>query len=76
MSITIKLTEDQTLVIDADAEAWDKAYQEALDSGGVIKVHDSQGKTLAINPQQILFWEEAPDPEPVPAEDARQAQPA
>jgi hypothetical protein len=77
MSIRIKLVEDQVLVIDADADAWDRAYQEALEKGGVVKVHDAQGRTLAINPRQILFWEEAPDAqEPTPGAAARQAQPA
>lgn len=77
MSIRIKLASDQVLVIRADAEAWSRAYRHALDSNSVIEVHGSDGRTLAINPHQILFWEEAPDEagqDQAPA--GRQAQPA
>lgn len=77
MSIRIKLAEDQVLVIRANAEEWARAYREALDNNGVIQVHRADGRTLAINPHQILFWEEAPD---AAAQDqaasSRQAQPA
>jgi hypothetical protein len=77
MSIKIKLNEDQVLVVRADPEQWAKAYQRALDSNSVIEVHDAEGRTLAINPHQIQFWEEVPDgPEPDQAPEARQAQPA
>ena len=61
MSIKIKLVEDQVLVIRANADEWTKAYTKALESNSVIEVHDGNGRTLAINPHQILFWEEAPD---------------
>jgi len=39
----------------------------------VIEVHDPDGRTLAINPHQILFWEQVPHEGP---SEARQAQPA
>lgn len=73
MPIRIKLTEDQTLVIRADADAWAKAYKSALDNNSMIEVHED-GRTLAINPRQILFWEEIPDQGSVA--EVRQAQPA
>jgi len=74
MSIKIKLTEDHVLVVRADAAEWAQAFRNALETNSVIEVHDSGGRTLAINPHQILYWEEAPEPEPAPT--ARQAQPA
>jgi len=73
MPIRIKLTEDQILVIRADADEWAKAYKRALDNNSMIEVHED-GRTLAINPRQILFWEEIPEQDQ--AVEARQAQPA
>jgi len=73
MSIKIKLTEGQVLVIRADAEKWARAFRNALETNSAIEVHGSDGRTLAINPHQILFWEEIPDEAPAPV---RQAQPA
>jgi hypothetical protein len=79
MSIRIKLSEDQVLVIRANTEEWAKAYKRALDNNSVIEVHDA-GRTLAINPKQILFWEEVPEEddssEEDPAPDPVQHQPA
>jgi hypothetical protein len=64
MSIRIKLAEeDQILVIRADADEWAKAYKNAVDNNGVIEVHQ-EGRTLAINPRQIVFWEQIPDQNP------------
>ncbi len=74
MPIRIKLTEDQTLLIRANGDEWAKAYKNALDNNSMIQVHED-GRTLAINPRQILFWEEVPE-EPGPVAEARQAQPA
>lgn len=74
MPIRIKLTEDQVLVIKANGDEWAKAYKHALENNGMIQVHED-GRTLAINPRQILFWEELPE-EQDPAAEARQAQPA
>jgi hypothetical protein len=62
MSIRIKLSEDQVLVVRVDAGEWSKAYQKALDHNGMIEVHDGD-RTLAINPRRVLFWEEIRDPD-------------
>lgn len=76
MSIRIQLTEDQKLLVHADPEEWARAYRHALEKSGMIEVHGRDGRTLAINPHQILFWEEAPDEAGEdPAPTARQAQP-
>jgi len=71
MSIKIKLVEDQVLVVRVDAGEWSRAFRKALETNSVIEVHDSDGRTLAINPHHILFWEEIPDEAP-----ARQTQAA
>jgi hypothetical protein len=65
MPIRIKLIEDQVLLIRADAGEWARAYKSALDHNSMIEVHEGR-RTLAINPRQILFWEEIPDEQPVP----------
>jgi hypothetical protein len=62
MPIRIKLREEsQPLVIRVDADEWAKAYRQALDNNGMIEVQED-GRTLAINPHQILFWEEITEP--------------
>lgn len=76
MSIRIQLAEERVLVVHADPEEWARAYRHALETNGVIEVHRNDGRTLAINPHQILFWEEAPDEEDPTPSAPRQAQPA
>jgi len=76
VSIKIRLTEQQVLMIRANADEWARAFKDALASNGVIEVHDSDGRTLAINPHQILYWEEAPDGPEQDQAPAREAQPA
>jgi hypothetical protein len=71
------LRDDRVLVVRASAEAWGRAYRRALEDNGMIEVHGSDGRTLAINPHQVVFWEEAPDDAGQdPAPRPRQAQPA
>jgi hypothetical protein len=73
MPIRIKLTDDQVLLIRADSDEWARAYKNALENNGMIEVHEGE-RTLAINPRQILFWEEIPDRDP--AAEAELPQPA
>jgi hypothetical protein len=44
-----------------DSDEWTRAFQNALRTSTPIEIHDPDGRTLAINPHQILFWEEIPD---------------
>lgn len=77
MPIKIKLTEDQVLMVRVDADEWARAFRDALESNSAIEVHGSDGRTLAVNPHHILFWEEVPEgAERNPAPASRQAQPA
>ncbi len=73
MPIRIKLSEDQVLLIRVDAEEWARAYKNALDNNSMIEVHEG-GRTLAVNPRQILFWEEMPEDDPIAS--TQQPQPA
>jgi hypothetical protein len=73
MPIRIKLIEDQTLEIRVDASEWARAYKSALDNNSMIEIHEGD-RTLAINPRQILFWEEVPDRAVIP--EAQLSQPA
>jgi hypothetical protein len=73
MPIRIKLIEDQILEIRADATEWARAYKSALDNNSAIEIHEGE-RTLAINPRQILFWEEIPDRAATP--EAQLPQPA
>jgi len=73
MPIRIKLKEEeQPLTIRVNAEEWAKAYRRALDNNGMIEVQED-GRTLAINPRLIVFWEEIPEQDQAAA---RQVQPA
>ena len=78
MSIRIRLAEDETLVIQANPDEWSRAYTRALGSDSMIQVHGRDGRVLAINPHQILFWEEVPEGGAVadPAPASPEAQPA
>ena len=65
------------LVLRVDAKEWARAFRAALEDNSMIEVHGSDGRTLAINPHQIVFWEEIPDEAAQdPAAAGRQAQPA
>lgn len=67
-TIRIKLSDEQLLAVrNVDAEAWTRAFRNALKANSAIEVHDPDGRTLAINPHQILFWEEVPEERPAPA---------
>jgi len=60
--INIKLIEDQVLAIrHVDVDEWRRAFKNALNASRPIDVRDPDGRTLAINPHQILFWEEVPE---------------
>jgi hypothetical protein len=60
VSIRIRLIEDEVLVVQADPKEWSRAYKNALEDDGMIHIHGSSGRTLAVNPRQILYWEEVP----------------
>lgn len=73
-TIKIKLADDQVLSVRrVDADAWKRAFANALNANTAIEVHDPDGRTLAINPHQILFWEEVPEDS---VQVGRQPQPA
>lgn len=73
-TIRIKLADEQLLdVRHVDPDAWMRAFRNALNSNTAIEVHDPDGRTLAINPHQILFWEQVPEEDPAAAP---QTQPA
>ena len=75
MAIKIKLLQGETLTIRIDADTWDRAFQSALQTGGMIQVHSEDGRVLAINPQQVVYLEEVPDA-PAEQEEARHPEPA
>lgn len=56
--IKIKLVEDEVLVVRVDADEWTRAFHNALRNDHPIKVRGPEGRTLAINPHKVLFWEE------------------
>jgi len=62
VSVKIRLTEGEELTLDVDVAEWTKAFEEALANDKSLRVVDSSGKALVINPQSILYYvEDAPD---------------
>jgi hypothetical protein len=56
MPLALYLTEDREIRLDVDPEAWTKAFENALAHGEVVQVQETSGRTLSINPQQVLYW--------------------
>jgi hypothetical protein len=71
--IKVRLTEGEELLIDVNLDEWNKAFQRAAASNGMLEIEDSRGRVLAINPDRVLFLEEVSQEEREPT---RQAQPA
>jgi hypothetical protein len=61
MPLRIKLTEGQELLVDVDLEEWNRAFQRATANHEMVEIQDSQGRILAINPQQVMYLEQAPE---------------
>lgn len=75
MPLALYMTEDRELRLNVDPEAWAKAFKQALANDGVIEIRNPQGRTLSINPRQVLYWvvpeedEATPEAAPRPPQD-------
>lgn len=59
MPIRIRLAEGDTLYVDVDLAEWNEAFQTAVAAGTMIEIAGDDGRVLGINPQQVLYLEEA-----------------
>jgi hypothetical protein len=60
MSVRIKLTNGE-LIVDVDPGEWHRAFSRAMQNDVPLEIESADGRVLGINPQQILYWEEAPE---------------
>jgi hypothetical protein len=61
MALKVRLSDGITVVVNDDLEAFRKKYQAALAENTLLDVTNGDGKTRVLNPQQILYFEEAED---------------
>jgi hypothetical protein len=65
MAIKIKLSTGEEIVVrGALLNEINQAFSRALAQDQALEIRNSSGKTLALNPRQILSLEQIPDPVP------------
>lgn len=62
MALKVRLSDGITVVVNEDLEEFRKKYQKALADNALLDVTNGNGKTRVLNPQQILYFEEAEGP--------------
>jgi hypothetical protein len=62
MALKVRLSDGITVAVNEDLEDFRKKYQKALADNTVLDVTNGHGKTRVLNPQQILYFEEAEEP--------------
>lgn len=83
MAVRVQLNDGVELILRVGLEEMREAYRRAVDNNQLLEVESADGKTRAVNPNQILFFEKieedaggdvadqaremAPDSGPVPA---------
>lgn len=72
MAIRMRLAAGETVTAEGTLEEIEARLARALREGGVVRVRDTRGRRLSVNPAQVLYLEEAgdwsaslPRPEPV-----------
>jgi hypothetical protein len=68
VAVRVRLSDGINLIVHADLAEFSKAYQEALKKTELLEVENGNGKARVLNPQQILYFEDA-DGEAVSDED-------
>ena len=62
MAVRARLSDGINLILNADLEQFTKDYQEALKNNRLLEVENGSGRMRVINPQQILYFEDASEP--------------
>jgi hypothetical protein len=57
--VKARLSDGISLILNIDLEEFTKSYQEALKKNVLLEVENGDGKMRVINPQQILYFEDA-----------------
>jgi hypothetical protein len=61
MAVRVQLSDGVELFVRVSLEDMRKAYQTALDNNQLLEIESGNGKTRAVNPNQILYFEEVED---------------
>jgi hypothetical protein len=59
VALKVRLSDGITVAVNEDLEDFRKKYQRALAENTLLDVTNGSGKTRVLNPQQILYFEEA-----------------
>src|SRR5947207_1190739 len=59
VAVRVRLSDGIHLILNADLEKFTKDYQEALKKDGLLEVENGSGRMRVLNPQQILYFEDA-----------------
>jgi hypothetical protein len=59
VALKVRLSDGITVVVNDDLEDFRAKYQEALAKNALLDVVNGGGKKRVLNPQQILYFEEA-----------------
>jgi hypothetical protein len=60
MPIRITLSDSETLSVNMDLDAWNAAFQQALQNDTMVEIEDQDGRIFSINPHRVLFLEAEP----------------
>lgn len=64
MAVTVQLNDGVELRVEVGLDAMREAYQAALSQDGLLEIRSLDGRTRAVNPHQILYFEEAEAADP------------
>jgi hypothetical protein len=59
MAVRVRLSDGILLLVQSDLEGFTKLYQEALRDNELLEVENGNGRMRVLNPQQILYFEDA-----------------
>jgi hypothetical protein len=63
MPIRITLSDKEVIEVGISLDAWNRAYQEALQSNTMLEIQEPSGRILSINPRLVVSLEAMP-PQP------------
>lgn len=59
MAVRVRLSDGILLLVHSDLESFTKLYQDALRDNELLEVENGNGRMRILNPQQILYFEDA-----------------
>jgi hypothetical protein len=74
VSVKIYLNDGSIFVVNEPLKDVERAFQEARDVKGVLRITNGAGKTHVVNPDQVSVIEEDETLDPAPAAEAARTQ--